>query len=128
MLHSAYLILTLASDSPKGDVLVPDSTTSVYGIHAITCGLPVLLEVLSEQGKLLERPKQLDERRQHVKDDFQKKRGFWAATWDNLLQFDPDFLEAYTVSCVVLSSKAFCILFPYCIWIEKRHGTDELFL
>lgn len=94
----AHTRAALDAGATKEEILEVLALTSVCGIHSISCGLPVLMEVLSEQGKLPEWPEQLDPRRQQLKDDFHKKRGYWGATWDKLLAFDPDFLEAYTVS------------------------------
>ncbi len=37
----------------------------------------------------------LDARRQKLKEDFTKARGYWSALWDGLLELSPDFFEAY---------------------------------
>jgi alkylhydroperoxidase/carboxymuconolactone decarboxylase family protein YurZ len=94
----AHTRAALDAGATKEEILEVLALTSVCGIHSISCGLPVLMEILSEQGKLPEWPEQLDSKRQQIKDDFHKKRGYWGSTWDKLLAFDPDFLEAYTVS------------------------------
>jgi alkylhydroperoxidase/carboxymuconolactone decarboxylase family protein YurZ len=94
----AHARAALDAGATKEEILEVLALTSVCGIHSISCGLPVLMEVLAEQGKLPEHPEKLDERRQYLKDDFEKKRGYWGATWDSVLSFDPDFFEAYTVS------------------------------
>lgn len=31
-----------------------------------------------------------------MKQDFEKNRGYWHDTWDQVLDLDPDFFEAYT--------------------------------
>ncbi len=36
-----------------------------------------------------------EERRQRLKDEFTRTRGYWAPVWDDLLRLDPDFFEAY---------------------------------
>ena len=38
---------------------------------------------------------ELDARRQKLKDDFTKARGYWASLWDGVLELSPDFFEAY---------------------------------
>ena len=38
---------------------------------------------------------ELDARRQKLKADFTKARGYWSALWDGLLELSPDFFEAY---------------------------------
>jgi alkylhydroperoxidase/carboxymuconolactone decarboxylase family protein YurZ len=42
-----------------------------------------------------EEPKQ-EERRAELRRRFIEERGFWAPIWDDFLEFDPDFFEAYT--------------------------------
>ena len=37
----------------------------------------------------------LDERRQRIRQNFVKERGYWAPFWDGLLELDPDFFEKY---------------------------------
>ena len=64
--------------------------TSTLGIHAVTVGVPVLLEALGDG-----EPAPLDERRAALKADFEAKRGYWHEFWDGLLELDPDFFEAY---------------------------------
>jgi alkylhydroperoxidase/carboxymuconolactone decarboxylase family protein YurZ len=96
----AHTRAALDAGATKGEILEVLALTSVCGIHSINCGLPVLMEVLAEQGMLPERPEELDERRQELKDDFYRKRGYWGKTWDDVLAFDLGFFEAYTVSDV----------------------------
>ena len=69
--------------------------TATLGIHACNVGVPLLLEVLREEG-LLDQAPPLDERRQQLKQDFQTNRGYWNEIFDGILQLDPDLLEAYT--------------------------------
>lgn len=38
---------------------------------------------------------ELDARRQKLKQDFTKARGYWSTLWDGLLELSPDFFEAY---------------------------------
>ena len=38
---------------------------------------------------------ELDARRQKLKEDFTKARGYWSALWDGVLELSPDFFEAY---------------------------------
>lgn len=68
--------------------------TATLGIHACNIGVPLLLEVLEEEG-LRTGPAPLDERREQLKADFTKKRGYWHDFWDGLLELDPDLFEAY---------------------------------
>ncbi len=67
---------------------------STIGIHTSNVGVPVLLEVLEEEG-LRAGPGPLDERRRALKEAFEKNRGYWHPTWEGLLELDPDLFEAY---------------------------------
>lgn len=69
--------------------------TSTLGIHASNIGVPLLLEVLREEG-LRDGPAPLDERRERLKAEFTANRGYWHEFWDGLLELDPDLFEAYT--------------------------------
>ena len=68
--------------------------TSTVGIHASNVGVPILLEVLNEEG-LSPNTAPLDERCQALKASFMTRQGYWDASWDALLHLDPDFFEAY---------------------------------
>lgn len=67
---------------------------STLGIHAMNVGVPILTEVLDEQG--LRETKPLSEYQEKVKKEFTENRGYWNKTWDETLELDPEFLEAYT--------------------------------
>lgn len=69
--------------------------TSTVGIHASNVGVPILLEVLSEEG-LSPAAAPLDERHDALKRRFMEAHGYWDGSWDALLRVDPDFFEAYT--------------------------------
>lgn len=71
--------------------------TSLVGIHAVTQGVPLLLELCEEFGLpgAAEGPGVAEER-ERIKQDFIKKRGFWTDTWNPLLQMDAPFFESYT--------------------------------
>lgn len=69
--------------------------TSTLGIHAANIGVPLLLEVMEEQG-LRSGPAPLDERRRELKEQFTESRGYWHPFWDGLLELDPELFEAYT--------------------------------
>lgn len=68
---------------------------STLGIHAMNIGVPILVEVLEEQG-LRTGAAELDERQQAMKDDFTTTRGYWHSFWDEILELDPEMFEAYT--------------------------------
>jgi len=73
--------------------------TSTVGIHASNVGVPILLEVLNEEGLvatgLVSTTVASGERHEALKQRFIEDQGYWDASWDALLRVDPDFFEAY---------------------------------
>lgn len=69
--------------------------TATLSIHAMNLGVPVLVEVLAERG-LRTGPAPLGPHQEGLKADFARNRGYWNATWDELLELDPELFEAYT--------------------------------
>lgn len=76
--------------------------TSTLGIHACNVGIPLLVEVMKEEGvydQHFPRPAagapEWDPYRQRLKEDFTAKRGYWHPTWEDFLRVDPEFFEAY---------------------------------
>lgn len=76
--------------------------TSTLGIHACNVGIPLLVEVMKEEGvydqhfpKPEDGTAEWDPYRQKLKDDFTAKRGYWHPTWEDFLRVDPEFFEAY---------------------------------
>lgn len=68
--------------------------TSTLGIHACNLGVPVLIEVLEEEG-VRSGPTPLTERQEALKKEFTANRGYWHEFWDGLLELDPDLFAAY---------------------------------
>lgn len=68
--------------------------TSTLGIHACNVGVPLLIDVLEEEG-LRSGPAALTERQQALKAEFTRNRGYWHEFWDGLLELDPDLFAAY---------------------------------
>lgn len=69
--------------------------TSTLGIHACNIGVPLLIEVLEEEG-LRSEPAPLTEHQKHLKETFTANRGYWHEFWEGLLELDPELFEAYT--------------------------------
>ena len=67
---------------------------STVGIHAMTVGVPVLAEVLEEEGLRSGTPEP-DARRRELKEEFTRSRGYWDELWDVVLDLSPDYFEAY---------------------------------
>jgi len=91
----AHIEAALVAGATRAEVFEALELSSVLGIHAVTTGVPLLLEVLEEEG-IGGTSTEFDERRQKLKADFTAKRGYWADTWNAVLDIDPDFFEAYT--------------------------------
>jgi alkylhydroperoxidase/carboxymuconolactone decarboxylase family protein YurZ len=68
--------------------------TATLGIHACTVGVPILVEELENSGQTI--PRELSARQEELKSEFERRRGYWNAFWDELLVLDADFFEAYT--------------------------------
>lgn len=91
---AAHTSAALKAGATAGEIIETLELSSVLGVHAVTVGVPLLVEVLAEQGKQL--PTDLDEQQQQMKSNFQRQRGYWADTWDPVLRLSPAFFEAYT--------------------------------
>ena len=94
----AHIESALKAGATKAELIEVMELSSALGIHSVTAGVPALLEVLEEEGKItkedMARP--LDARQEKLKENFRKKRGYYGSTWDPVLLLYPDFFEAYT--------------------------------
>jgi alkylhydroperoxidase/carboxymuconolactone decarboxylase family protein YurZ len=82
-----------ASKQEIVEVLILSST---LGIHACNIGVPLLFEVLREEGRELPRGMDGMTPSQHaLKSDFEAKRGYWHAFWEDFLRLSPEFFGAY---------------------------------
>ncbi|CAG9253384.1 putative 4-carboxymuconolactone decarboxylase [Paraburkholderia unamae] len=84
----------LACGATREELMEVLELVSTIGIHTSNVGVPVLLEVLEEEG-LRNGPAALDERQHALKAAFETNRGYWHPTWEGLLELDPDLFEAY---------------------------------
>jgi alkylhydroperoxidase/carboxymuconolactone decarboxylase family protein YurZ len=87
----------LRNGASKAEIVETLILTSTLGIHACNIGVPILFEVLRENGQEL--PKGMDgmsEEQWKLKEDFEKKRGYWHGFWEDFLRLSPDFFGAYT--------------------------------
>ena len=89
-----HLKAALEFGATAGELMEVFQLTSTVGIHASNVGVPILLEVLSEEG-LSPNVVTSDERREALKQRFIESQGYWEASWDALLSLDPDFFKAY---------------------------------
>lgn len=68
--------------------------TSTVGVHAVNVGVPILREVLEEEGQF-DTAQPFDERQRRCREQFIREQGTWDATWEALLSADPDLFEKY---------------------------------
>ena len=78
-----------------GEIMEVIELTSTLGIHAMNIGVPLLVEVLEEQG-LRESAAPLSEYQEELKARFTANRGYWHPFWDEMLELDPEIFGAYT--------------------------------
>jgi len=68
--------------------------TSTLGIHACNIGVPLLIEVLTEEG-VRTGAASLTPHQERLKAEFAASRGYWHEFWDGLLELDPELFAAY---------------------------------
>lgn len=90
-----HISAALAAGATSQEVMEVLECTATLGIHAMNLGVPVLVEVLAERGDRTE-PAPLSDYQEQVKADFTRDRGYWNPTWDEMLELDPELLQAYT--------------------------------
>jgi alkylhydroperoxidase/carboxymuconolactone decarboxylase family protein YurZ len=90
-----HIAAALAAGATTQEVMEVLECTATLGIHAMNLGVPVLVEVLAERGDRTA-PAPLTEFQEQVKAEFTRDRGYWNPTWDEMLELDPELLQAYT--------------------------------
>ncbi|KAF2732847.1 Metallo-hydrolase/oxidoreductase [Polyplosphaeria fusca] len=86
----------LQRGASKAEIIEVLCLSSTLGIHACNIGVPILFEVLREAGKEL--PSGMDgmgKEQWELREDFEKKRGYWHAFWEDFLRLSPEFFGAY---------------------------------
>ncbi|KAI1084510.1 AhpD-like protein [Whalleya microplaca] len=92
----AHVAAALNEGARVHEILEVIELTSTLGIHACNIGVPLLVEVLKEDGKFGEEiTKPYDENQERLKKEFTEKRGYWHGFWEDFLRLDPEFFEAY---------------------------------
>jgi alkylhydroperoxidase/carboxymuconolactone decarboxylase family protein YurZ len=89
-----HIAAALDHGATPGEIMEVLELTSTLGIHACNIGVPLLLEVLHEEG-LRDAPTPLDERQQRLKAEFTENRGYWHEFWEGILELAPDLFEGY---------------------------------
>lgn len=89
-----HITAALDHGATPAEVMEVLELTSTLGIHACNIGVPLLIEVLEEEG-LRTGPTPLDARQERLKAEFTENRGYWHEFWEGILELAPDLFEAY---------------------------------
>ncbi|KAF2186215.1 Metallo-hydrolase/oxidoreductase [Zopfia rhizophila CBS 207.26] len=91
-----YTKRALANGASKQEIVEVLCLTSTLGIHACNIGVPLLVEVLREEGRDVPKGMEgMSKEQWELKEDFEKKRGYWHAFWEDFLRLSPEFFGAY---------------------------------
>lgn len=74
------------------EILEVYQLASVQGIQSVVIGVPILVD---EAGLPEDYSEEERRRQERLKDEFQRRRGYWADLWENILSLDPDYFETY---------------------------------
>ncbi|KAI1347843.1 AhpD-like protein [Xylaria sp. FL0043] len=91
-----HVTSAIKEGASKDEILEVIELSSTLGIHACNIGVPLLIEVLKEEGKYLEdisRP--FNEEQKDLQWEFTQKRGYWHTFWEDFLRLDPEFFAGY---------------------------------
>lgn len=85
----------LAAGATAAEVMEVLECAATVGVHAMNVGVPLLAQVLRERGEDgTETP--LTDEQVRLKEEFTRQRGYWNATWDEMLRMAPEMFAAYT--------------------------------
>ena len=93
-----HIKAALKEGATQAEIIEVIELTGTLGIHACNIGVPLLVEVMKEEGIYDKHPtagKPFDEQREKLKADFTNNRGYWHTFWEDFLGLDPEFFEAY---------------------------------
>jgi alkylhydroperoxidase/carboxymuconolactone decarboxylase family protein YurZ len=85
----------LAAGATPEEVMEVLECCATLGIHSMNIGVPILVDVLEQEGKRTEAA-ELDEYQERLKAEFTEKRGYWHSFWNEILELAPEFFDAYT--------------------------------
>jgi alkylhydroperoxidase/carboxymuconolactone decarboxylase family protein YurZ len=90
-LHIANALRVGATEAEIVDVF---QIISILGVHSISLSLPILLEEVGALGQEID-VAGLAEQHVEIREHFERSRGYWPASWDNMLALMPDYLVAH---------------------------------
>jgi alkylhydroperoxidase/carboxymuconolactone decarboxylase family protein YurZ len=85
----------LRHGATRDEIMEVYQLTSSIGVHAVTMGVPALLDVMQQSGMTDVTSGPLTPRQEKLKAAFIANRGYWSPLWDGVLALSPDFFEAY---------------------------------
>lgn len=88
-----HISRALDHGATQAEILEVLELAATVGIHSMNIGVPLLVEVLVENGR--PGPAPLSEHQEQLKEEFTRTRGYWHAFWDETLELDPEMFEAY---------------------------------
>lgn len=91
----AHVAAALDAGATPAEIMEVLELTSTLGVHTLNLGVPLLVEVLEEEG-LRTGPEPLTPRQEELKAEFTEKRGYWHPFWNEILELDPEIFAAYT--------------------------------
>ncbi|OAA54569.1 Carboxymuconolactone decarboxylase [Niveomyces insectorum RCEF 264] len=92
----SHIVAAAKEGATVDEILEIIELSSTLGIHACNIGVPLLVEVLKEEGMHLDSiTKPFDENQERLKKEFTERRGYWHTFWEDFLRLDPEFFEAY---------------------------------
>ena len=93
-----HINAALKEGATPAEIIEVIELTGTLGIHGCNIGVPLLVEVMKEEGIYDKHPtagESFDEHREKLKAEFTKNREYWHAFWEDFLALDPEFFEAY---------------------------------
>jgi alkylhydroperoxidase/carboxymuconolactone decarboxylase family protein YurZ len=92
----AHIAAAIRCGATTDEIFEVIGLTYLVGIHTVTLGAPILLELMEELGIVREASDELNSERERIRQNFIAQRGFWPETFNPLLELDPHYFEAYT--------------------------------
>lgn len=87
-----YVGRALDAGASVEEVLGTLEMVSAIGVHAVTEGVPVLAD---EAGLPTDVDDETRAKREELQSRFEDQRGYWDELWDQVVQIDHDYFEAY---------------------------------
>jgi alkylhydroperoxidase/carboxymuconolactone decarboxylase family protein YurZ len=90
-----HIAAALRHGASRDEILEVIIMVAAIGIHAVTFGVPILVDELAKAGRSGDIPRTYSPRQEDLKQTFQAVRGYWRPLWDDLLALDADFFESF---------------------------------